>query len=72
MSVAITGVAGPEPDEDGNPVGRVCIAVARRGFPGHAVEKDYGNIGRDEIRRRAIADALVAMRGALDSTAAAA
>jgi nicotinamide-nucleotide amidase len=30
LAVAITGVAGPEPDEDGNPVGRVCIAVARR------------------------------------------
>jgi hypothetical protein len=27
--VAITGVAGPDPDEDGNPVGLVCIAVAR-------------------------------------------
>jgi nicotinamide-nucleotide amidase len=32
VSVAITGVAGPSPDEDGNPVGLVCIAVARRGF----------------------------------------
>src|SRR6185295_18583482 len=31
IAAAITGVAGPEPDEDGNPVGRVCIAVARRG-----------------------------------------
>jgi nicotinamide-nucleotide amidase len=27
--VAITGVAGPEPDEDGNPVGLVFIAAAR-------------------------------------------
>jgi PncC family amidohydrolase len=31
LAVAVTGVAGPEPDEDGNPVGRACIAVARRG-----------------------------------------
>ena len=28
--VSITGVAGPEPDEDGNPVGLVYLAVARR------------------------------------------
>ena len=28
LSIAITGVAGPKPDEDGNPVGRVHIAVA--------------------------------------------
>jgi nicotinamide-nucleotide amidase len=30
MALAITGVAGPEPDEDGNPVGLVFIAAARR------------------------------------------
>lgn len=32
VAVAITGVAGPEPDEDGNPVGLVCICfdAARR------------------------------------------
>lgn len=30
-SVAVTGVAGPEPDEDGNPVGLVYCAVAHRG-----------------------------------------
>jgi nicotinamide-nucleotide amidase len=28
LTVAITGVAGPEPDEDGNPVGLVHVAVA--------------------------------------------
>jgi nicotinamide mononucleotide (NMN) deamidase PncC len=30
MGVSITGVAGPEPDEDGNPVGLVYCGVARR------------------------------------------
>ena len=29
VAAAITGVAGPEPDEDGNSVGKVCLAVAR-------------------------------------------
>jgi nicotinamide-nucleotide amidase len=28
VALAITGVAGPEPDEDGNPVGLVHVAVA--------------------------------------------
>lgn len=28
LSIAITGVTGPKPDEDGNPVGLVHIAVA--------------------------------------------
>lgn len=31
VAVSITGVAGPDPDEDGNPVGRVCIGLARAG-----------------------------------------
>jgi nicotinamide-nucleotide amidase len=31
VAVAVTGVAGPDPDEDGNPVGLVCVAVARDG-----------------------------------------
>ena len=30
LAVAITGVAGPEPDEDGNPVGLIYCAVAAR------------------------------------------
>jgi nicotinamide-nucleotide amidase len=61
-AAAITGVAGPEPDEDGNPVGRVCIAVARAGGPGRAFEHNYGDLGRDRLRRRAVADALLALR----------
>jgi nicotinamide-nucleotide amidase len=67
ISAAITGVAGPEADEDGNPVGRVCIAVARRGFQTRDFERNYGDVGREAIRRRAVADALKAMTDALAS-----
>ena len=72
ISAAITGVAGPEPDEDGNPVGRVCMAVAVRGRPAHCFERNYGDAGRETIRRRAVADALNAMTEALASVSAAA
>lgn len=72
ISAAITGVAGPEPDEDGNPVGRVCIAVARRGFPTRDIERNYPDVGRDAIRERAVADALRAMTEALAAVSAAA
>lgn len=58
VAVAITGVAGPESDEDGNPVGFVCIAAVRDGYaPVHA-ERHYGNIGRSKILEEAMADAL--------------
>jgi nicotinamide-nucleotide amidase len=58
FAVAITGVAGPEPDEDGNPVGLVCIAVARRGGTTVHREKRYGELGREAIQEHAMADAL--------------
>ena len=58
LAGAVTGVAGPEPDEDGNPVGRACIAVARRGYEPSYLARNYGDIGRDAVRRRAVADAL--------------
>ena len=58
VAVAITGVAGPERDEDGNPVGLVCIAVATQGAPPIRIEKRYGDLGRDAVQERAMADAL--------------
>jgi nicotinamide-nucleotide amidase len=62
LAAAITGVAGPEPDEDGNPVGRVFIAVARRGGPVKCFEQNYGAIGRDAVREAAMADAIAALK----------
>jgi PncC family amidohydrolase len=35
LGVSITGVAGPEPDEDGNPVDLLYCAVARSGMTKH-------------------------------------
>jgi nicotinamide-nucleotide amidase len=61
MAAAITGVAGPEPDEDGNPVGRVCIAVTTRAGTPRAFERNYGDLGREAIRQRAKLDALRAL-----------
>jgi nicotinamide-nucleotide amidase len=58
LAVAVTGVAGPEPDEDGNPVGRAFIAVARRGHETSHLERNYGDIGWDAVQRRAVTDAL--------------
>ncbi len=61
VAVAITGVAGPKPDEDGNPVGLVCIAVTRKGAPPIRLEKRYGNTGRDAVQEQAMMDALKAL-----------
>jgi nicotinamide-nucleotide amidase len=58
ISVAITGVAGPSPDEDGNPVGLVHFAAARREFATLHVRRDFGDIGRGAVRYQAVMQAL--------------
>lgn len=58
ISVSITGVAGPAPDEDGNPVGLVHFAAARRGFRTLHQECRFGDIGRGAVRYQAVLTAL--------------
>ena len=58
LALSITGVAGPDPDEDGNPVGLVCIAVACQKGEARHITKDYGGIGREDVCNRAMKDAL--------------
>ena len=58
LSVSITGVAGPEPDEDGNPVGLVHIAAARRTGSTLHQEHHFGDIGRGEVLYQTVMAAL--------------
>jgi len=55
---AITGVAGPEPDEDGNPVGLVFVAAALRDGRRKVVRRELGKRGKDEICHAAMQEAL--------------
>ena len=59
--IALTGVAGPDPDEDGKPVGLVCIAVAPRGQKPEVIEKRYRMAPRERIQEWAMADALATL-----------
>jgi competence/damage-inducible protein CinA C-terminal domain len=56
--VAVTGVAGPEPDEDGNPVGRVFVAAVARDGHKRVLRRDYGERSRGEICGSAMTTAL--------------
>jgi nicotinamide-nucleotide amidase len=58
IAVSVTGVAGPDPDERGNPVGLVYLACAR--WEGHCVgvKREFGDIGRSRIRYLAAHEAL--------------
>jgi nicotinamide-nucleotide amidase len=58
IAVGVTGVAGPEPDDEGNPVGLVCIAAARREHDTIARTYRFKSKERGEIRCKAAEQAL--------------
>lgn len=58
LAIACTGIAGPGGGSAAKPVGRVHMAVARRGgLTAHAMH-DYGPIGRDQVRLATVRDAI--------------
>jgi len=58
MALSITGIAGPGGGSPEKPVGLVHFGLARRGGAIIAVEKRFGEIGREEVRSAAIATAI--------------
>lgn len=63
--IAVTGVCGPQPDEDGNPVGLAFIATQKRGETAavhrHQLATDSAGHIRGELMRLALEHALNAM-----------
>jgi len=68
ITVAVTGIAGPDGGSPGKPIGLVHLASARRHLPTIALELRLGNIGRSEVRLRSVQVALdlVRRQAALD------
>lgn len=64
MAVAVTGIAGPSGGTPDKPVGLVHFAAGRPDGPMHHERILFGELGRDEIRRRSVKQAL-ALLGAL-------
>ena len=56
--VSITGVAGPEPDEDGNPVGLVFVGVATSDGRTKTLRHDLGKQDKDALCHCAMDSAL--------------
>ena len=56
--LAITGVAGPAPDEDGNPVGLLHVAVMSRKGKTRHLERRYGPGVKQDICHTAMLLAL--------------
>jgi len=58
LSVAITGIAGPGGGSPGKPVGLVHFAAARQNGDAITREKHFGEIGRAQVRRDSVLEAL--------------
>jgi PncC family amidohydrolase len=60
VAVSVTGIAGPDGDGSGQPVGTVWIGFVRRGFPAEAVCHHYEG-DRGAIRNAAAADVIITL-----------
>ncbi len=65
VAVAITGIAGPGGATATKPVGLVHFGLARKGAPTRHLERRYGDLGREAVRRRAVEDALALLETAI-------
>jgi nicotinamide-nucleotide amidase len=64
LALAVTGVLGPEPDEDGNPPGCICLAVAGEHRTPVIVTAHYAQMAPDAIRRAVILRSFALLREA--------
>jgi nicotinamide-nucleotide amidase len=62
LSVAITGIAGPGGGSSDKPVGLVYFAAGRRDQPMQHQRVEFGDLGREEVRRRSVECALLMLR----------
>jgi nicotinamide-nucleotide amidase len=58
LAVAVTGVAGPEPDEDGNPVGLVFCSAARLNCKAVAARHFFHGLSQEAVLQASIEEAL--------------
>ena len=62
LAVAVTGVLGPEPDEDGNPPGQVYFGLARRDRDSRVFAQHFSRDDPHEVRRAVVLRALELLR----------
>ncbi len=67
IAVSCTGIAGPSGGSDGKPVGYVHLACAAKGKPTIHIQRNYGDLGRSEVRARTTEDAFGLIRQQLEA-----
>ena len=64
LTISVTGIAGPGGSVF-KPEGRVCFGLARLGLSTQTETRDFGALGRAEVRRAATKHALQLLARAL-------
>lgn len=67
IAVSITGIAGPGGGSPEKPVGLVFMSATNREEKFHARECRFGDLGRDEVRRRSVIAAFALIEELLDA-----
>jgi PncC family amidohydrolase len=62
IAIAVSGVLGPKPDEDGNAVGLVYFCCQRRGRRPNIIRREYGFEPHDELLAKTVLEALRLVR----------
>jgi nicotinamide-nucleotide amidase len=65
LAVAVTGIAGPDGGTPAKPVGLVFFAAGRRDEPVRSEGVEFGDLGRNEVQRQSVAQALRMLRSLL-------
>lgn len=58
LALSVTGVLGPKPDEDGNPVGLIFLCCKARGKSARIAKFEFGRQPHDVLRHRCVCAAL--------------
>ena len=66
LAVSITGIAGPTGAVPGKPIGLVYFCAASRSGRVIAHDRKYGDIGRANVRRASVLQALAMLQGLAD------
>ena len=62
LAVSITGIAGPAGAVPGKPIGLVYFCAASRSGRVIAHDRKYGDVGRSNVRRESVLQALAMLR----------
>ena len=58
IALSVTGIAGPTGGSANKPVGMVCFGLVKKGAQTQTQTQQFGNPGRDEVRRLSVELAL--------------